>query len=186
MIKGRFGQMIALTTTAALLSASGAFAQNEAAIAAQILATPGVRGGVCAHVGCGNGALTVEFGSYPGLVQGITDVGTELGTARALVQSRGLYGSMSVVGTALGRLPYAENLVNLIVIDSPRTNVSRREILRVLVPNGVAIIDGKKIVKPIPANIDEWSHFEHGPENNSVATTRQRPGASLWATRTCT
>ncbi len=47
------------------------------------------------------------------------------------------------------------------------------EVLRVLVPNGVAMIksDGewKKTVKPRPDNIDEWSHYLHDATGNSVA-----------------
>jgi outer membrane protein assembly factor BamB len=66
-------------------------------------------------------------------------------------------------------LPYAENLVNLVIVDDPQIKIARQEVLRVLVPNGVALINGRKIRKPIPPDIDEWSHFEHGPENNAVA-----------------
>ena len=47
------------------------------------------------------------------------------------------------------------------------------EVLRVLVPNGVAMVkdDGewKKTVKPRPDNIDEWSHYLHDSTGNSVA-----------------
>ncbi|MCA9052279.1 MAG: PQQ-binding-like beta-propeller repeat protein, partial [Planctomycetaceae bacterium] len=47
-------------------------------------------------------------------------------------------------------------------------------ILRVLVPNGIALAkgaDGKwtKTVKPWPENIDDWTHYLHGPDGNPVA-----------------
>jgi len=44
---------------------------------------------------------------------------------------------------------------------------------RVLAPGGVAFIGGAKIVKPWPAEIDEWTHFLHGPDNNAVAADRR-------------
>jgi outer membrane protein assembly factor BamB len=47
------------------------------------------------------------------------------------------------------------------------------EILRVLTPEGVACVKSnghwKRTVKPRPAQIDEWTHFLHGPDNNAVA-----------------
>ena len=53
-------------------------------------------------------------------------------------------------------------------------DVKQEEVLRVLVPNGVAMIKdarGKwtKIVKPRPSNIDDWSHYLHDASGNAVA-----------------
>ena len=39
----------------------------------------------------------------------------------------------------------------------------------VLSPGGVAFVAGKKTARPRPGNIDEWTHFLHGPDNNAVA-----------------
>jgi outer membrane protein assembly factor BamB len=41
--------------------------------------------------------------------------------------------------------------------------------MRCLAPLGVAMIDGRKVVKPWPDSIGEWTHFLHGPDNNAVA-----------------
>ena len=41
------------------------------------------------------------------------------------------------------RLPYTDNLVNLIVADN-LGKLSMSEVMRVLAPNGVALIGGKK------------------------------------------
>ena len=70
-------------------------------------------------------------------------------------------------------LPYVDNLVNLLVTED-LGDVPMDEVLRVLVPNGVAMIkDGNgqwnKTVKPRPTNIDEWSHYLHDATGNSVA-----------------
>ena len=71
------------------------------------------------------------------------------------------------------QLPYIDNLVNLIVIEN-QSSIADDEVLRVLVPNGVAYRkdpSGKwsKTVKPRPSNIDEWSHYLHDASGNSVA-----------------
>ncbi len=90
---------------------------------------------------------------------------------REQLRSLGKHGKVTSdvwIGTAL---PYTDNLVNLLVVESPDA-VAREEIMRVLCPEGVAYVksaDGwSKIVKPWPANIDEWSHYLHGPDNNAV------------------
>ena len=50
--------------------------------------------------------------------------------------------------------------------------VEMAEVMRVLAPQGVVCVkDGvwKKTVKPRPQDIDEWTHYLHGPNNNAVA-----------------
>ncbi len=45
--------------------------------------------------------------------------------------------------------------------------------MRVLAPGGVLLeptADGwKKTVQPVPSEIDDWTHYLHGPDNNAVA-----------------
>ena len=57
--------------------------------------------------------------------------------------------------------------------------------LRVLVPNGVAMIksDGQwqKTVKPRPENIDEWSHYLHDATRQLGRTRRRRRTATASA-----
>ncbi|MEK6238267.1 MAG: PQQ-binding-like beta-propeller repeat protein, partial [Planctomycetales bacterium] len=71
-----------------------------------------------------------------------------------------------------GRLPYAENMVNFLIVENP-SGVSMEEINRVLAPQGTAysLKDGKwsKTTKQRPKGMDEWTHFLHGPDNNAVA-----------------
>jgi outer membrane protein assembly factor BamB len=104
----------------------------------QILETSGVKGGLIVHIGRGELRANDSF---------IVD---------NLNECRG------------GRLPYADNLVNLLIAESSE-NVPADEVMRVLVPNGVAFIGGKKIVKPRPADTDEWTHFLHDATGNSVS-----------------
>ncbi|NQT87942.1 PQQ-binding-like beta-propeller repeat protein, partial [bacterium] len=48
-------------------------------------------------------------------------------------------------------------------------DVPMAEVMRVLAPRGVALIGGKKTVKPWPDDIDEWTHFLHDASGNAVA-----------------
>ncbi|MHC4179996.1 MAG: outer membrane protein assembly factor BamB family protein, partial [Planctomycetota bacterium] len=92
--------------------------------------------------------------------------------AREHVKSLGVYGRVSVDRLLGRRLPYMDNLINLVVSEYP-SDISVGEVMRVLRPGGVAYLsDGgtwKKTVKPRPTQIDEWTHFLHGPDNNAVA-----------------
>lgn len=138
-----------------------------------ILDAAGVKGGLIVHLGCGDGRLTAALratDSY--LVHGLDTSRANVDTARKYIRSRGLYGPVCVDLLRCSGLPYADNLVNLLVAEDPG-GVTKAEILRVLAPNGTAYVkaDGKwtKTVKPRPKEIDEWTHYLHGPDNNAVA-----------------
>ena len=70
------------------------------------------------------------------------------------------------------RLPYVDNLVNLLVV-SDNSGVPEEEMLRVLAPRGVLMREEngqwRKTVKPWPDGIDEWTHFLHDSGGNAVA-----------------
>ena len=69
-------------------------------------------------------------------------------------------------------LPYVDNLVNVLIAED-LGKVAASEVMRVLCPGGVAYVKEKgtwsKKVKPWPAEIDQWTHCLHGPDNNAVA-----------------
>ncbi|HUT32131.1 MAG TPA: PQQ-binding-like beta-propeller repeat protein [Planctomycetota bacterium] len=149
----------------------------EKAQAEQVLAATGVRGGLVVHLGCSDGRLTAALRAGDGyVVHGLDTDAAKVATARKHIQSLGLYGPVSVDLLRGSRLPYVENLVNLVVAEDPG-DVPMAEVLRVLAPNGVAYVKsgGKwiKTVKPRPADIDEWSHFLHDASGNAVANDRQ-------------
>ncbi|MGB2807772.1 MAG: methyltransferase domain-containing protein, partial [Sedimentisphaerales bacterium] len=141
--------------------------------AAQILRTTGIRGGLVVHIGCGEGKLTAALranDSY--LVHGLDTDTKNIVEARRHIQSLKLYGKVSVDRLNGGSLPYIDNLVNLIVSEH-LDGVPMKEVLRVLVPNGVAYIrkGGRwtKTIKPRPKEIDEWTHYMHDAGGNAVA-----------------
>ena len=164
-----------LTAIAALLVAvhNGTASAADAITAEAIYDVTGVRGGLVAHLGCGDGRLTATLAAGDEyLVHGLdTDVADVAQTRRSLYAD-GRYGRVSVDSFNGRDLPYADNLVNLIVSEA-LGQVAMAEVIRVLCPGGVAYIktDGEwtKTVKPRPAEIDEWTHSLHGPDNNAVA-----------------
>jgi len=156
--------------------------QND--LAARVISETGVRGGLIVHHGCGDGRLTAALRLDEGyLVQGVDVDATNVAKARSYIRSLDLNGSVSV-GTFDGRrLPYIDNVVNLVVSDD-LGSVSMEEVLRVLAPLGVAYVGSgdswQKTVKPWPDEIDDWTHYHHGADNNAVAMdTRLGPPRHL-------
>lgn len=148
---------------------TGASAQN----AKELLDLSGVRGGLVVHLGCGNGELTAELrtgGQY--LVHGLDTSEAGVAAARQRIHGRGDYGPVSVELWDGRHLPYADNLVNLIVAEDP-AQAAEDEVLRVLAPHGVLLARSgggwKKTVKPWPEEMDQWTHYFHGPDGNPVA-----------------
>lgn len=146
--------------------------------AAQILDASGVKGGLIVHIGCGNGKLTAALranDSY--LVHGLDVDARNVEKAREHIQSLNLYGKVSVEQWRGNRLPYIDNLANLVVSEPGSLpagiEVPMDEVLRVLAPNGVAYIKKgdtwTKTVKPRPKEIDEWTHYLHDASGNAVA-----------------
>jgi outer membrane protein assembly factor BamB len=160
---------IVLTLAAVTAAAPGA----EGDSASAILNATGVKGGLIVQVGCGDGKLTAALranDSY--IVHGLDRDPQNVAAARKYIQSLGLYGDVSVEQWSGEQLPYIDNTVNLLVSED-LDGVSNAEVMRVLVPNGVAYIKSEgrwtKQVKPRPPQIDEWTHYLHDPTNNAVA-----------------
>ncbi|MFW6164317.1 MAG: methyltransferase domain-containing protein, partial [Planctomycetota bacterium] len=146
---------------------------TEAAGAREIVETTGIRGGLVVHLGCGDGTLTAALkpsDSY--LVHGLDRAAKHVAAARKHIRKLGLYGPVAVARLRGARLPYADNLVSLVIAEN-LGGVPMAEVLRVLRPEGVAYVkaDGQwtKRTKPRPKDIDTWTHYLHGPNNNAVA-----------------
>ncbi len=161
-----------LVTFGCLATIAFESAANAADAAQTILTESGIRGGLLVHLGCGDGKLTAALRAGEGfLVHGLDRDAAAVAEARRNVRTLGLYGSVSIEQLHGTRLPYTDNLVNLLVVDDSN-GVSPEEIQRVLAPEGVAMArqgDGwRTTVKPRPENIGRWTHYLHGPDNNAV------------------
>ncbi|MBN2290891.1 MAG: PQQ-binding-like beta-propeller repeat protein [Pirellulales bacterium] len=150
-----------------------AASQKAAESAETILKETGVTGGLIVHVGCGDGKLTATLHAADHfLVHGLDRDAAKVGQARKYIQDKGLYGSISIDQLTGKRLPYIDNLVNLLVVEDS-AGLAEGELMRVLAPLGVAYVwhEGKwdKHVKPWPKDIDQWTHFLHDSTNNAVS-----------------
>ncbi|NQT13209.1 MAG: class I SAM-dependent methyltransferase, partial [Planctomycetes bacterium] len=160
-------------STGPLEAAEPAGATPERALARQILDATSISGGLVVHLGCGDGKLTAALKAHDGyLVHGLDADPANVRQARAEIRSLGIYGSVSVDQLHGNRLPYVDNLVNLVVADDPGP-VPMDEMMRVLSPNGVAYVkqEGKwtTTVKPPAAGTDDWTHYLHDATGNPVA-----------------
>jgi outer membrane protein assembly factor BamB len=145
--------------------------------AERILSATGVKGGLIVHVGCDNGELTAALHAGDRyLVHGLDAKAKNVEAAREHIRSFGSYGEVSAAKFDGKHLPYADNLVNLVVSED-LGDVPMSEVMRVLCPRGVAYIkrDGtwRRTIKPWPDDIDEWTHFLHDASNNAVAADTQ-------------
>ena len=142
-------------------------------MADSILETSGAKGGFVVRLGCGDGKLTAELKrSDAYIVHGLDTEAATVQKAREHFLARRFNGTVSAAVFDGEHLPYIDNMVNLLVVSS-RFNVSRTELMRVLTPNGVLLErtgkGWKKTVKPVPDEMDEWTHYLHGPDNNAVS-----------------
>ena len=141
--------------------------------AGDLLDRAGIQGGLIVHLGCDDGTLTAALRvNERFIVHGLDSNPVNVAKARDQLLSQGLYGPVTISYFKGTRLPFAENMVNLLVVETP-DEVSKTELLRVLVPNGTALIrDGdewQKLAKPWPNDISEWTHRMYDPTGNAVA-----------------
>jgi len=141
-----------------------------------ILDATGVEGGLIVHLGCGDGRLSAALRANDRyLVHALDTDPAAVAKAREHIRSQGVYGEVSADRLSGDRLPYAENVVNLLVAEE-LGDVSMEETMRVLVPRGVAYVkqghEWTKQVKPWPEDIDEWTHWLHDASGNAVARDR--------------
>ena len=159
-----------------------------------IVAAAGVRAGICVHAGCGDGRLAGELlrqGDF--VVHGVDPDRENVERARAALAKQRIYGQVSVDQAKGGRLPYADGMINLLVLDDPErvgAEYPFKEVRRVLCPGGVAVVakagfgawagagvrarteNGPWAVfaKERPAGMDDWTHADY--DASGVAVSR--------------
>ncbi len=142
--------------------------------AKQILDASGVKGGLVVVIGCDSPALLAELragNSY--LVHGLDRDPGKVADARTYLEEKALYGPITAARWEGSRLPYVDDLVNMIVVTGDTGRIFEDEMSRVLAPLGV-IADARKekieiTRKPWPAGLDEWTHYLYDASNNAVS-----------------
>ena len=134
-------QRLSLCLVATLFPASQLLA-DATSDANEILSESGVSAGFVVHLGAGDGSLTAAL-RQNNLIQvhGLEADPAKVAIARNQIRAAGDYGEVSVVKFSGRQLPYVDNLVNLFVTANSG-DVPMTEIVRVLVPNGVAMVKG--------------------------------------------
>ena len=168
-------------------------AEDATSSAAQILKTPGVRKGLCILIDFDDGQLAEAlFSEGVRAVHGIGSDQKQIDRAREYIQAKGVYGEISFSFSEMEKLPYADNLANIIVADDfgklKSKGMTIAEVMRVLAPYGKLFIrdytgpmartakgsSGSWTVftKKLPEGMDEWTHLEHDAQRTSVSKDR--------------
>lgn len=162
-----------LALTCVCLAAPSLHADSSAD-ASRLLQESGFTGGFIVELGSESSQLASALRQSDSTqVHGLVRDAKRLDEIRRGQRADGSYGEVAFEFFSGTELPYTDNLVNLFVSED-LGSVPLHEVLRVLVPNGVAMIKSEegvweKTVKPRPENIDEWSHYLHDATGNSVA-----------------
>lgn len=138
--------------------------------AREVIATGRFAGGVAVHVHGADASLLCSVQRQCPSLLGKLLVAQEDDAVRAreaLVEA-GLHGRITVGQWQGGALPFIDNFVNLLVLERGEA-VPREEILRVLAPEGTALIGAETIVKPRPSTMDDWTHQLYDATGNAVS-----------------
>lgn len=162
------GLAAALTVTAAGAGGPG----GERAGAKEMLRRAGIRSGVCVVLGLAKAdepSLVVDLAKGREMkVYFQTPSASAALAVRQAARKAGLLGrGVFVDRGSWERIHLADNLAGAIwVAPAAREKVTRAELLRVLHPEGKALVGSEVIAKPFPSGIDAWSQPFHGPDNN--------------------
>jgi outer membrane protein assembly factor BamB len=97
----------------------------------------------------------------------------EVEVASKQIDHDGLYGTHIFIEKGdLYRIHLAENLADVVIGLGQGTDVPEEEVLRVLRPQGKAILGDTILTKPFANGVDDWSHPYHGPDNNPQSNDR--------------
>ncbi|HUT60063.1 MAG TPA: hypothetical protein VNA25_19630, partial [Phycisphaerae bacterium] len=118
----------------------------------------------------------------------------ELSALRSEIGKRDLSGRISVRLLTGNHLPYANNMVNCLVVGPGVTSIAGTEIERVLVPEGIAIVaksvsvrlsagsltradaggaDWVRLSKPRSPALDSWTHFAYDATGTMVSRDKE-------------
>ncbi len=137
----------------------------------QILRQIGTDRGICCLLDDPTGELAIGLARVSDLI-----VYVQLPDDRDVEKCRQAAEAAGFLGTRVfveqgesDRIHLADNLADVVIASD---NAPEHEVLRVLRPEGKALLGGRELTKPLPDGVDEWSHPNHGPDNNPRSTDR--------------
>lgn len=165
-----------------------------------LLGFEGIREGLCVHVGSIDADFLMELaraGKYH--VHGISPDEADVEAARQYIASSNLYGQVTVDESSLTSLPYADHLINLLIVDDftalHDAGLSIEEVMRVLAPKSSVLLgnaqtnieqlvgaagfgaaqinqDGAwtQIIRPWPQGMDEWPQMSRDAGGSSTSS----------------
>jgi len=161
-----------------LLSCSVVLVTMSSSLASQQvlehIARHGLSGGLIVQVGVDDPAELASYARNNLIVQGLDMDAGKVDRGRQQIVSKAEYGAVSLQRLhSAEALPYRSHLARVLIVANAY-ELSREEMLRVVAPGGeLFIADGdrwEQVTKQRPAEMDEWSHFLHGPDNNAVSS----------------
>jgi len=170
-------------------------AEDSGTLAPLVVKSAGLEQGMCLVIGETDGRLTASLAKASRLyVQSCTRDEKAVGPARQALIDAGVAQRASVVFREVDYLPYADNLINLVVCsDWKASGVSAEEILRVLAPSGVAVLGNAggieaalqkvgvkehavlsqpgwiRFFKPVDPGLGTWTHIKGGADQSYVS-----------------
>ncbi|MFC1552805.1 PQQ-binding-like beta-propeller repeat protein, partial [Candidatus Latescibacterota bacterium] len=124
--------------------------------------------GICVVLGDENCGLSVDLaGKSELLIYVQIASGEDMEAACSAVDAAGYYGTRIFIEKGgMSKIHMADNLADIVVDARGSSGVSDAEVLRVLRPEGRALLGKRELVKSFPEGIDDWSHPYHSPDNN--------------------
>jgi len=178
-----FSKVVPVVAAVVLLLALAPASVSRAQIAVgQVVQKTGDEQGLCVIIGCGtrkSSTLAADVAKQSKLlVHGIALDDDSLARARKAISAAGVDGLATVEKLHLTPLPYRDNIANIVVVPdfkvAAAAGLTTEEALRVTAPKGRLIVNtnGKvtTTVKPMPKEMDEWTHENRGPDGNTVSS----------------
>lgn len=181
-----------------LALSNGAVAQTDNAKQPDLASLLKVPGGLCVQIGAADTNMATQLAGSGRFLVHLLDADPDVvDKSRSTFAKQKLYGLASVDRwDADGKLPYAENMVNLLIIPAKTARqISPAEIERVMAPLGVVLCAPEAMTieklkeagfkdvneikvgntwltgrKPWPSTMDEWTHPRHAANGNAVST----------------
>ena len=155
--------------------ALAAFTRGAPQDLAESIGTSGITGGLIAQVGVSEPLLLEGLGERFHVRLLASDAkGVQM--AGEKIAGTGLQGRFTVDTFSGGRLPFADEVLNALVILDP-AGISDTERQRVLAPRGLLMERNggawTATAKPVPSEIDDWTHYLYDSSGNAVSRDKR-------------